>query len=192
MSKQDIINRSIPFFLEHGYQGTKVNELIAYLNVSKGGFYHHFVSKEELAKSVANKLYQNHFHQMKLIFSQGNSLKEKLDALGGLYHQLLKPNGKETWSINSYIFMFEVMKFFPTQQKQLFREYQEMKNMILRAIQSAQDTEEVDPEVQPELAALQLMSIFEGAIQFSTVLKYHELTEGFSTLVSYYYRGIKK
>ena len=46
--RDQIVNASLKLFLEKGYQATTIQEIIDAANCSKGGFYHHFVSKEDL------------------------------------------------------------------------------------------------------------------------------------------------
>ena len=43
-------------FLEHGYAGTSLNDLIRATGLTKGGFYFHFASKSELALAALEKL----------------------------------------------------------------------------------------------------------------------------------------
>lgn len=46
--RERIIQSAIVLFEEHGFHGVSVNEIIKNAQTSKGGFYHHFSSKDEL------------------------------------------------------------------------------------------------------------------------------------------------
>jgi AcrR family transcriptional regulator len=46
--RDQIVNASLKLFLEKGYQTTTIQDIIDAANCSKGGFYHHFGSKEDL------------------------------------------------------------------------------------------------------------------------------------------------
>ncbi|KWW21107.1 MULTISPECIES: TetR/AcrR family transcriptional regulator [Peribacillus] len=46
--KEKIIEKSLTLFEQHGYHGVSVNEIVKACGTSKGGFYHHFSSKDEL------------------------------------------------------------------------------------------------------------------------------------------------
>ncbi|MGE7604865.1 TetR/AcrR family transcriptional regulator [Peribacillus sp. NPDC097675] len=46
--KEKIIETSLNLFEQHGYHGVSVNEIVKESGTSKGGFYHHFSSKDEL------------------------------------------------------------------------------------------------------------------------------------------------
>ena len=51
----EILRVSEELFYKNGYEKTTVNEIIEVLNLSKGGFYHHFSSKEELLQAICDK-----------------------------------------------------------------------------------------------------------------------------------------
>jgi len=46
--KEKIIETSLTLFDQHGFHGVSVNEIVKACGTSKGGFYHHFSSKDEL------------------------------------------------------------------------------------------------------------------------------------------------
>lgn len=45
---EDIVNAAIEVFLEKGYEGTSMEAIAHKAQISKGGLYHHFNSKEEI------------------------------------------------------------------------------------------------------------------------------------------------
>jgi AcrR family transcriptional regulator len=51
-TRQHILAVATDAFLAHGYVGTSLSDLIRAAGVTKGGFYHHFPSKEALAVEV--------------------------------------------------------------------------------------------------------------------------------------------
>lgn len=46
--REKIINESLKLFSLNGYENTGINNILEAANTSKGGFYHHFASKEDL------------------------------------------------------------------------------------------------------------------------------------------------
>jgi TetR/AcrR family transcriptional regulator, cholesterol catabolism regulator len=46
--RQKIIQTSLHLFEKHGFHGVTVNQIVEKSGTSKGGFYHHFTSKDEL------------------------------------------------------------------------------------------------------------------------------------------------
>lgn len=53
-SRQKIIDSALNVIREKGYEATTVDELCAAAGVTKGAFFHHFKSKEDLAVSAAD------------------------------------------------------------------------------------------------------------------------------------------
>jgi AcrR family transcriptional regulator len=51
-TRQHLLAVATEEFLAHGYAGTSLSDLIRVAGVTKGGFYHHFPSKEALAVEV--------------------------------------------------------------------------------------------------------------------------------------------
>lgn len=52
MKKTQIIEVALELFMEKGYEKTKITDIMRKVNLSKGGMYHHFSSKEEILESV--------------------------------------------------------------------------------------------------------------------------------------------
>ena len=46
--RERIIEASLKLFEQHGFHGVTVNQIVETAGISKGGFYHHFTSKDEL------------------------------------------------------------------------------------------------------------------------------------------------
>lgn len=46
--RERIIDASLLLFERHGFHGVTVNQIVETAGISKGGFYHHFTSKDEL------------------------------------------------------------------------------------------------------------------------------------------------
>jgi TetR/AcrR family transcriptional repressor of nem operon len=54
VARQKLLGAALSVFREKGYSGASVDELCARAGVTKGAFFHHFASKEELGKAAAN------------------------------------------------------------------------------------------------------------------------------------------
>lgn len=95
ITKEEIIFKSISVFREKGYYKTSMNDLAKFCNLTKGAFYHHFSSKEEvMAKSL--EMTSNWFkeHIFSIAYKDNIPSDEKLDKLLKLYQKvLLKEKG---------------------------------------------------------------------------------------------------
>ncbi|WP_449437024.1 TetR family transcriptional regulator [Pedobacter steynii] len=56
-TKQLILNKSLELIYKNGYQATSIDEIIATTNVTKGAFFYHFSSKEEMGLAIINELF---------------------------------------------------------------------------------------------------------------------------------------
>jgi len=59
-TKGDIIRSAIHLFSLHGYFHTSTNDILQATSVSKGAFYHHFKSKEDLALAVLDQVVEDY------------------------------------------------------------------------------------------------------------------------------------
>lgn len=55
MRRAKILSVAEEMFYQNGYENTTVNSIIAALELSKGGFYHHFESKETLLEAICDR-----------------------------------------------------------------------------------------------------------------------------------------
>ncbi|HVU93164.1 MAG TPA: helix-turn-helix domain-containing protein, partial [Jatrophihabitans sp.] len=46
--RERVLDAAVELFADQGYDGTSVAQVIGRAGVAKGGFYHHFASKEQL------------------------------------------------------------------------------------------------------------------------------------------------
>ncbi len=78
-----VLEAAVDLFARQGYDGTSVAEVIARAGVAKGGFYHHFASKEALLYEVYGDLITRQLAAMDEILGRGLSPAETLRALIG-------------------------------------------------------------------------------------------------------------
>jgi AcrR family transcriptional regulator len=57
--RNEILDGAQALFFERGYERTTVNDVIARVGISKGGFYHHFTAKEDLLEGITARLAQD-------------------------------------------------------------------------------------------------------------------------------------
>jgi AcrR family transcriptional regulator len=76
-----VLDAAVELFADHGYDGTSVAQVIARAGVAKGGFYHHFASKEALLYEVYGDLIARQLSNMDEILARRVSPAESLRAL---------------------------------------------------------------------------------------------------------------
>ena len=53
--KEQLVDRTLGVWIERGFEGASVNDLVAAAGVPKGSFYNHFSSKEQFAVEHVNR-----------------------------------------------------------------------------------------------------------------------------------------
>jgi AcrR family transcriptional regulator len=80
-TRERVVNAAVELFSEHGYDGTSVAQVIDRAGLTKGGFYHHFASKDELLYEVYGDLITGQLEQMDRIVARGRPPAETLRLL---------------------------------------------------------------------------------------------------------------
>ncbi|WP_347230646.1 TetR/AcrR family transcriptional regulator [Chryseobacterium sp. Leaf394] len=86
-TRLNILQKAFKLIYQKGYQTTSVDEIIATTQVTKGAFYYHFKTKDEMGLAILNELmipnFKNNFIQP--FQTEGNPL----DTIYNLLHYLL-------------------------------------------------------------------------------------------------------
>ena len=76
-----MLTAAVELFARQGYDGTSVTQVINQAGVAKGGFYHHFASKEALLYEVYGDLITRQLASMDAILDKGLPAADTLRAL---------------------------------------------------------------------------------------------------------------
>lgn len=79
--RRRILAAAVDLFAEHGYDATSVSQVINRAGVAKGGFYHHFASKDDLLYAVYGDLIERQLEGMQRILAQRMPPAQTLRAL---------------------------------------------------------------------------------------------------------------
>lgn len=80
-ARERVLAAAVELFARQGYDGTSVAQVIAQAGVAKGGFYHHFASKEALLYEVYGDLITRQLAGMDAILARRLSPAETVRAL---------------------------------------------------------------------------------------------------------------
>lgn len=90
MKKDEIIKIALELFLKKGYEKTTITDIMKKTNLSKGGMYHYFSSKEDILDAVIKKAAQEEELSLREQARVSQTLEEKLALL--LYPNILTSN----------------------------------------------------------------------------------------------------
>lgn len=94
-TKQIIIDKTMELFQLHGVDKVSTNDIIKALGISRGGFYYHFKSKNELIYEVLikeNFKVQDFYQEIKGQFNQKTLLKK---VISYMYQEISNINPKQ-------------------------------------------------------------------------------------------------
>jgi TetR/AcrR family transcriptional repressor of nem operon len=139
--KETIIHESMKLFSLNGFLGTSIDDILSASNSSKGGFYNHFKSKEDLFLEVMD--------EARKIWRDRNlkGLSQNQDALTNIKKLLI--NFRDVYLKNSESFpggcifimlMVEVKNQRPHLSKEIKKGFVGLKNMIKRYLEEAKDS----------------------------------------------------
>ncbi len=122
-SKERILNIALYFFLKKPYTEVTMNEILKASGLSKGGFYHHFESKEALYHEVIDHFILGSFLTELRHFSSNPYdlsfrefipfyIKSSLDHLIELADSTLKDSRLKIDDVNLYMVLFDMMKHY--------------------------------------------------------------------------------
>lgn len=76
-----VLDAAVELFAQQGYEGTSVSQVVTAAGVAKGGFYHHFASKQELLYEVYGDLIHHQLRTMDDIIARRLPASETLRLL---------------------------------------------------------------------------------------------------------------
>lgn len=80
-NREGLLNQGVVFFMNQGYHGTGLQEILDAVNVPKGSFYNYFNSKEEFGAAVIQHYIEPFIARLSTHLQQSGS-----DALGAIRH----------------------------------------------------------------------------------------------------------
>lgn len=89
-TRQNILQKAFELIYTNGYQTTSVDEIIATTQVTKGAFYYHFKTKDEMGLAIINDMMRPTFKNTFIEPFQSNV--DPLDTIYDLMYHLLMEN----------------------------------------------------------------------------------------------------
>jgi len=125
-TKKNIADKALTLFSKKGYAVTSIQDICDAAGCSKGNLYYHFKSKEDLFLYLEERTFAEWWEQLDKIFSQYESVTEKLYAYGEFVSGIKRPlysaerefiNKVGTDSESGQKFVAIVMKSFENTKK---------------------------------------------------------------------------
>lgn len=149
-----ILHAAVDLFAERGYDGTSVAEVIARAGVAKGGFYHHFPSKEDLLYEVYGDLISRQLTAMEQILARKEPAAETLRALVVDLVISTAASAKQ-----ALVFWREMPKLGPQRAEQYRRQRRRYHDAVRRLIRSAQASGEFASVAPPDTITFTIFGV---------------------------------
>lgn len=167
-TREKILDAGQQVLLEQGYGGMSVDQVITGAGVTKGAFFHHFKSKNELAQALLDRYVQMDDAMLHDLMGRAEKLSheplQQYLIFVGLLEELLAgltepPPG---CLVASYIYSLEM--FTPETQQAVIDGFQEWERVLGEKLQSAIDKQPPKLPVTAMQLYDNLLSLFEGGV----------------------------
>jgi len=185
--REEIIHESMKLFSLKGYINTGVNEIIASVDSSKGGFYNHFASKEELFFEVlreAQKIWRDRvLYGLNELESPIGKVIQILDNYRNRY---LKDEENFPGGCIFITFSVELDDQAPELMQEVNKGFEGLKNLLKRLLQEAKELGELKPHLNVERTTEMIFSGMIGSsVLFGVEKSTPTLDKSINALIDY-------
>ncbi|MEI6683869.1 MAG: TetR/AcrR family transcriptional regulator [Bacteroidota bacterium] len=195
-TKQHILQSAFILFLGKSYDAVTLNEICKVTGLSKGAFYHHYRSKEELFREVIDKfVFANLFFE-KAEFDGKSTLQSTIDSflehLESKISKLTELTGLEFADPDHFQLILEASRSYPGFSEQIKKREQKNSAFWEHVILKAQKEGEIRGDIDPLLLNGIMLAI--GSSLFRHILHQEPFSDAVNLLRRQYnqlYRLIK-
>ena len=194
-TRELIIQNSFILFLKNGIKEVSINEIIRSCNLSKGAFYHHFESKEQVYMEVLNRFFFSYFKKQNVYYSTKITLAEKLERFErsflGPYEEIA--GLLQTDQLTVYFrFLFQAASNFEITRKRVNIHFYRKGYYLYQILETAKEVGEIRSDIDSEIAARQLLTMLIGETILDGIYTLDALKKNIHTVIFNYYSLIKE
>jgi AcrR family transcriptional regulator len=193
-TRELIIQKSFVLFLKNGIKEVSINEIIQSCDLSKGAFYHHFESKEQVYMEVLNRFFFFYFRKQNVFYSVDIPLKEKLERFERSFlvpykeiAGLLKADQLTTY----FRFLFQAASNYETIRKRVNIHFYRKGYYLYQILETAKEVGEIRSDIDTEIAARQLLTMLIGETILDGIYTIEALKKNIHTVIFNYYSLLK-
>lgn len=193
-TRELIIQNSFILFLKKGIKEVSINEIIQSCELSKGAFYHHFESKEQVYMEVLNRFFFSYFKKQNVYYSVDIPLTEKLERFAKSFLDpyeeiagLLKTDQLTTY----FRFLFQAASTFEVTRKRVNIHFYRKGYYLYQILETAKEVGEIRADIDSEIAARQLLTMLIGETILDGIYTLDALKENVHIVIFNYYSLLK-
>jgi len=174
-TKQEIVQKAFALFLTIGYTEVTMSRLLKETRLSKGGFYHHFESKEQLFEEVVEQFFfgvtaNKGFEPTPSKTFTGN-MEDFLGRKQAAFQMFASHLGVEQNELNFFLFIMQAIRYLPGVRQKvdlfMYREKQQLERIIEMAIANG----ELKTGINKQKTAGLIMLLFDGIEMHGVILR---------------------
>lgn len=169
-TKEKLLQTSFQCFLEHGYEKASISKITEQCNITKGAFYHHFKTKEEVFLAVMNSYFYEVEKWIREKIYSSEDMKTMIPRIldyPGYFEDM-----KFAANINEkhYILLLNAMRRFPEFKKKVANIYSGSMDLFCQRVREAQINGEIRKDIDADSLAVHIFSLAEGFILMVVLL----------------------
>jgi AcrR family transcriptional regulator len=158
-TKSHILKISLKLFLQKNFKEVTMKEILEKTGLSKGGFYHHFETKEQLFREIMEYFFQAilQYDFMRLpkdsLYNFYHKYAEEMNTLRFEFLSFDKEGGEDFIHMNFFALLFDAFKLFPEFKTRLEEYHQKEKKAWMNIIENARRRGEIKTPLTNEQVA---------------------------------------
>ena len=180
-TRASIVKAGLKLFGTGGYHGTSVGDIAKAARITKGAFYHHFQSKEELLLLIHQEYADYQFRVMQEVLAENDAAA---DQLRGLIRCIVEAVGR--YKPNVTIFFQERRYLTKRSLARAAKQRNQLEEAFQRVIEQGIDSGEFRKDLDPRIVCLSILGMCAWTYQWFSHrgrLSATEVADNFSALV---------
>lgn len=168
-TREMIMETAFASFLEKGFEGVSLNEIIKRTEMTKGAFYHYFKSKEALLKEVVNTyLYSfvsDHVSQMDMM--EGNTMDKigyAIKSISAVQHRVERLSPSITDARSFMILLQQALKLDEELRTEYHNRMEKTKASVAMMLKQGQLNGEVREDIDVKAMAELVSIVIKGTL----------------------------
>lgn len=169
-TKKLILTKSLELIYRKGYQATSIDDIIATTNLTKGAFFYHFKSKEDMGLAIVNEVFYPKVREE--VAQRLENISSITDQIYKAFHFMLlgNPELNIIYGCPVVNLVEEMSPINEPFKKALNRLIQRVQQALELALTNAQNKNDIRKDVDPKRVAIFLLTGYSGVRNMGKVL----------------------
>jgi AcrR family transcriptional regulator len=162
ITKQHIVHEAFKLFYENGFKSTSINDVMKATKMTKGAFYHHYKSKQQLGLEVIKIKIQKRVQDGMItpLQESGNAIEILENTFLNRIRSFPLYDKQNGCPMNNFI--NEIGNYEVSYQLALKSSIEKWKSALVNLIEKGKEQDNIKNEIPSESVAIYLISAFEG------------------------------